>query len=482
MFYHKTYALSASDRRRYRLSDFSGLDPRAAANSLPCNYCTDAFNFAFESGTLTQGLSFSPFEQTIGAAAERVPDIATLNGNDELFTGKLTVDGKTRDVLFVSEPGKLHYLVLGDDDAVWQTKTDVAGDKFCSAVGYLHDGDDLMLFGGKSTGVYLLSGEDGGTLVANALPIRDICVYNERVFAVVETERPCVWFSDAFDPYEWSVSLDAGGYLYTDGAAGKVVHVAAMGGYLFIVCEYGLYRLAAYGDQTAFSLERIHSDSGRIFGDSVAVCGSSLIFATTDGIFASDGYSVYKLSDRADKLLKGAADVRAVCTDNKWFATMSDGGEKYFRHDGGKGDVLVVLDLDDGNLDVYRSLGVRSLAVLCGSADKRLLARGSGSDSVLALDGSSDGNSAPIRYWRTPEIDFALPCDKKRIVQVECRTSSTFALGIVADGRAHEFRFSPSTPKRLIGIEGTRFAFYIVSRARKIEIAQPQVVVDIISR
>ena len=238
--YDGKYALGKVVKRRVPLTDFGGYDPDDADRSLPKSMCDEAFNFAFDRGRLTDGVSFSPFRQTLDdGSAQALPVPQTQFGEYELFAGKLKIDGKTRDVLFASESQRLSYLVLGDENATWQTKTDMSPGTFVSAVGYVFEDDDLMLFAGRGAGVYILSGSNGGQTVANALPIRDIRTYRERVFAVVDRERPCVWFSDAFDPYDWSVSLDAGGYIYTDGSAGKVLAIVPMSDFLFVVCEYG---------------------------------------------------------------------------------------------------------------------------------------------------------------------------------------------------------------------------------------------------
>lgn len=483
MFYEKKYALGNVARKRVALTDFGGYDALDSSRTLPKSMCDEVFNFAFDKGRLTEGIAFSQLRQTLDDGTEcAVPPPTDLRFDGNMFSGKLKIDEKTRDVIFLSETGKLHMFVLGDAAAQWQTLTVNPG-TYVSAVSYVFEDDDLMLFGGVGRGVYILSGTNGGQQVAGALPIRDICSYHERIFAVVEHDRPCVWFSDTFDPYDWSVSLEAGGYLYTDGAAGKVLRVAAMGDHLFVVCEYGLYRLNGYADQTAFTFKRISSDTGRIFGGSAVVCGDSLVFAATDGIYASDGYGVYKLTDRADKLLAGAKDMNAVFWRNSYIATFTDDGEKVYGHDAGKTEnAMMALDLDSGNLDVYRNEICRSLTVLKGSLDNKLIARSKDDALVLSADSKAPLNGVKLRYWHTGGIDFGLPCDKKRIVSVECRTSAPVTFGVVADGCAHEYELSPAVGRRLIGIEGTTFDFYIRSRAMRVTVYPPLLTVDVTSR
>lgn len=473
--YDGKYALGKVVKRRVPLTDFGGYDPDDADRSLPKSMCDEAFNFAFYRGRLTDGVSFSPFRQTLDdGSAQALPVPQTQFGEYELFAGKLKIDGKTRDVLFASESQRLSYLVLGDENATWQTKTDMSPGTFVSAVGYVFEDDDLMLFAGRGAGVYILSGSDGGQTVANALPIRDIRTYRERVFAVVDRERPCVWFSDAFDPYDWSVSLDAGGYIYTDGSAGKVLAIVPMSDFLFVVCEYGLYRLTAYSDQSSFTLKRISSDTGRIFAKSAVVCGDSLVFAAGDGVYGSDGYGVRKLTSRADKLLADAKDVSAVFWRGKYFACFDDGKSA----PGGGDGAMFALDLDSGNIDVSRGLDFASPTVLRGEKDNRLLARSKEDGAVLAANDRGGVYRKRFAYWHIGGIDLGLPCDKKRIVQIECRTSAPFTLGIVADGERHEYLFSPAIAKRLIGVAGREFEFDITCRAPSAVISPPLVTIE----
>ena len=476
----KKYALGSVTRRKTPLTDFGGYDPDYRERSLPHRMCDEVFNFAFERGKLTDPASFAPFERTCtGGAKVAVPPLTAFRNEDNIFAGKLKIDGVTRDVLFSSDAQSLRYLVLDDEDATWQTASGSLPVTYVSAVNYVFDDDDLMLFGGNGQGVFIFSGSEGGETVAGALPIRAICSYRERVFAVVETQRPCVWFSDTFDPYDWSVSLDAGGYIYTDGAAGKVQSIVQMGDHLFIVCEYGLYRLTAYAEQASFTLKRIGSDTGRIFANGVAVCNDALVFAAKDGIYGCDGYGVDKLTDRADKLLAKAKDLSAVYWRGKYIAEFTDDGESVFRHDAGQeNNAMFSLDLDDGGIDIVRKPDVRGLTVLRGSADNALIARSTEDGTVLAASEKSVPN-VKLAYWHIGGVDFDLPCAKKRIVEIECRTSAPLTLGVVADGTKHEYAFSPAVSRRLIGVAGREFEFYIVSRAPTITVCPPLVTVDI---
>ena len=116
--YECKYALGRVERRRVPLTNFGGYDPDDAVRTLPKDMCGEVFNFTFDRGRLADGMSFSPFCQTFAdGSSAPVPTPQTLQAKYRLFTGKLKIDGKTRDVLFASESQRLNCFVLGDANA-----------------------------------------------------------------------------------------------------------------------------------------------------------------------------------------------------------------------------------------------------------------------------------------------------------------------------------------------------------------------------
>ena len=484
MFYEKNFSVDSPTRKRFRFSSFKGLDPESEVRTMPCDYCHDAYNFGFDNGTLTGGLGLKKFSYKCPDGTEyELPPIPDGYEGARLFSGKLSDENGPYECLFLSAGTKLTYIRLGKDCG-WEP--DIAtGRQFTSAIGYLHGETDLMLLGGGGEGLYVMSGE-GGQYAADALAITDLCTHYERVYAVVEGSRTSVWFSDAFDPYNWNVSLDEGGYISLDGSLGEVLRVLSFEDYIYIFCEYGIYRLTAYADQLQFSLRRVHCDCGRIYKDTITICGASVIFVTSDGIYTTDGYDVGRLTDRLDDLVSGADKLRALYCGNKYYLSFDKEHEDalydFTLAENGP-NVLAVVDTEKRTAEIYRGAGIYDMCVLSGSNQNGVLALSSLSDYVAENDESGVFfDSPPFRYWLVRDVDFNEHVNVKYLTGVDYCTDTPFTLGVVADGKTFEYRLDPSRKYARLDARGRCFDFYIKCSSRDVKIKPFGVTVDFLRR
>lgn len=484
MFYEKKFSVDKPSRKRYRFSSFKGFDVRSSVNTLPCDYCEDVYNFGFDNGNLTGGAGLSRFAYKCEDASDyELPPLPEGYEGARMFSGKLSDENGPFECVILSADDKLTYIRLGKDEQ-WAENIPVDR-KFTSAIGYLHGDTDLMLLGGGGEGLYVMSSE-GGEYAADALAITDMCTHYERVYAVVDSARTSVWFSDAFDPYNWNVSLDEGGYISLDGSLGEVQRVVSFEDYIYIFCEYGIYRLTAYADQLQFSVKRVHCDCGRIFKDTIAVCGAVVIFVTCDGVYSMDGYDVMRLTDRLDEILNGAENLRALYCDGKYYLSLEKEHEDYiygYTSDGKGADALVVTDTEKGTVEIYRGTGIYDMCVLAGKRQNCVLTLSALSPYVARLDESGIFFSEPpFRYWLARDIDFNEHVNKKYILGVDYCTDTPFTLGVISDGKVREFRLDPASKYVGIGVGGLCFDFYIKCSASDVRIKPFGITVDFLRR
>lgn len=484
MFYEKSFSVDKPTRKRYRFSSFKGFDAKASADTLPCDYCEDVYNFGFENNALTGGVGLNKFSYKCEDGTDyEIPPLPEGYSGARMFCGKLSDENGPYECIILSAKDKLTFLRLGKDQ---QWAPDVStGRQFTSAIGYLNDDTDLMLLGGGGEGLYVMSAE-GGQYAADALAITDLCTHYERVYAVVDGARTSVWFSDAFDPYNWNVSLDEGGYISLDGSLGEVLRVISFEDYIYIFCEYGIYRLTAYADQLQFSIRRVHCDCGRIFKDTITICGAVVMFVTSDGVYTTDGYDVSRLTDRLDDLVDGAEKLRALYCNNRYYLSFDK------QHDDAIYDftlaedgpnVLAVVDTDKGTVEIYRGAKIYDMCVLSGARQNCVLALSMLSDNVAEIDeGGVFFNKPPFRYWLVRDVDFNEHVNKKYVLGVDYCTDTPFTLGVVADGKAREFYLDPAKKYAGIGVSGLCFDFYIKCNARDVKIKPFGITVDFLRR
>lgn len=484
MYYAKTFSVDKPSRKRYRFSSFKGIDVNSSTNTLPCDYCEDAYNFGFENNCLTGGTGLKKFCYRCEDGSDyELPPVPDGYRDARLFCGKLSDSNGPYECLILSAKDKLTYIKLAKGEN-WAPDV-TTGRQFTSAIGYLNGDTDLMLLGGGGEGLYVMSGE-GGQYAADALAITDLCTHYERVYAVVDGVRTSVWFSDAFDPYNWNVSLDEGGYISLDGSLGEVLRVLSFEDYIYIFCEYGIYRLTAYADQLQFSLKRVHCDCGRIFKDTITICGASVIFVTSDGVYSTDGYDVSRLTDRLDDVIYGAENMRALYCNGRYYLTFDkahDDAVYGFTTDDDGPNVTVAVDTEKGTIEILRGAKIADMCVLAGTRQNCVLALSKLSGNVGETDDKGVFFSEPpFRYWTVRDIDFNEHVNMKYILGADYCTDTPFVLGVVADGKAKEYYFDPDKKYVAIGAKGLCFDFYIKCSSRNVKIKPFGLTVDFLRR
>ena len=472
MFYDKDYAIPKPERKRVALSNFKGYDETKVSRNLPCDYVDCVYNYKFKHGRLVNpyGISALEFE------GEIIPSIPEGIEDCKLFITSAQKDGKLKSRLALSHDNGLECFTVGDTQ--W-THIDGQG-IFDVGVNYLYGGDDLLLLSGKS-GLKALKGDELVD-VMDDVRILDMCVHYERIYAVVEGVRNSLWFSDDFDPFNWNVSLDEGGYIDFDGSLGGVNAVKSFDNYLYVFCDFGIYRLTAYADQTQFTMKKVYTSSERILAKSIISSGEYVAFASQDGIYLFDGYDVTRYSIKTNDLLQGGfKDVSACYAHHKYILSFTndiacDYGVFSKQR---TNNVVMLFDLTDKSVDFMRGVSLFDVKTVGAYGDGKIIGLSQDCSSPVQLDESGLYLDMPYqKYWQSPEIDFDRPAAIKVVRGVEYSTDSQYTLGIIAGGERREFILSPQENRQNIYVKSDKFIFYIRSDNASENIRPPILEVD----
>ena len=309
-----------------------------------------------------------------------------------------------------------------------------------------------------------------------------MCVHYERIYAVVEGKRNSLRFSDDFDPYNWNVSLEEGGYINFDGSLGSVNTVKSFENYLYIFCDYGIYRLTAFADQTQFSMKKVYASGGKIFADSVKECGEYIAFASQDGIYLFDGYAVTKINVGVDGLFDGGfKDASACYAHGRYIMSFTDEKEcdyGVFSQSRANNTVLI-LDIAEKSVEFMRGISLYDLKTVGAYGEGKVIGLSQDCVSPVQLDGSGLYFGAPYqKYWQSGEIDFDRPSIFKVVRAVEYSACCQYVLGIMANGERREFILSPTENRVNLYVKSDKFVFYIRSDNMREEIRPPILEID----
>lgn len=472
MYYSKNYALPKPSRKNILLSSFKGYDETKVSTTLPCDYVDCVYNYKFKNGRLVNPYGIN--ELKIGENI--LPDIPEIEGEKRLFCTKTVLDKKLTSVIVISHQNGLEYMAIGEN--IWHH---IDNDYlFTNAVNYLYEDKDLLILSGEK-GLKIF---DNGALnnVEQNNQIIDMCVHYERIYTIVKGERNSLWFSDDFDPYNWNVSIDEGGYINFDGTLGNVNAIKSFINYLFIFCDYGIYRLTAFADQNQFSMKKVYTSCGRIFSKSVTECGEYIAFASEDGVYLFDGYDVTRYSIKANDLLgEGIQDVSACYAHHKYILSFTNNIDSNYGVFSQPQDnnLLLIFDLSDKSVNLMRGLNFDNLMALSMSDYNRIIGLSKDTACVSQLDDTGLYFGFPFqKYWQSGEIDFDTPSVTKVIRSIEYSTKHQYVFGIIANGLRQEFVLSPEETKKNLYIKSQSFVFYIRSDNKAEDIRPPKLVVD----
>ena len=280
------------NRIRERLG-FLGFTEDASYKRPDFKYAQSATNFAFEHGLLTGGIGVDA-AKNFASSATALPEAP--KPIKKLFFYKFAPkSSNTSDDRLVAHmtDGTFAYISLLKKD-VWHTVEDLVMKGEVTAVNYNYNGNDQLLLCSADEPLYLLA--DATPFVCGDAPhFSCFAVHSERLFGGVNGARPKLWFSDDFDPYNWKVSAEEAGYISFDDEYGDIICLLSFLGYLYIIREYAIFRLTAFGAQSGFELKKVYINTARIEKGSVTVCGGVILFISDLKLYSFDGYSVRRV-------------------------------------------------------------------------------------------------------------------------------------------------------------------------------------------
>ena len=501
MIYEKNLLLKNKSTHKLSLSTFkNGINTETDENCLPYNFAKVAYNYSFKRGALKTGIGFSELV---------LPK--TNSSNSEMRNLQIVDEYEKLNKLWLfpyynsSANYRDHMLLLSFDNVVKYVKIiginpvfyniDLAENlTFTSepnALYYNINGDDVMLVSSATDGMFTFKPLNSSTIIADAPKIISLCRHYERVFAIEEGKRNRLVFSANLDPTNWDISIDEAGYIEIIDDRGCLQKVVSFNDYVYIFKEYGISRLSAYGDQAEFSLSSMFVTSGKIYGNSVCVCGDRIIFLARDGIYSFNGYSATKLSLNIESMFEENNDQCCSAYHNgkyylgcrlKYSDNEIVGCEGY--SEGYVNNSLIELDLKTGDIVLTRGVDlkdmcsieyetVNKLAVLFNNEHKKILGQ---------IDNSGTIFGTPLKkVWTSPYTNLGYSDKVKKIEKfsVVSKHDCKITIKTNLESKTFDVKGKNSTSTVYPNLKGEMFQFSIETEESEAEIASPEITIGI---
>ena len=254
------------------------------------------------------------------------------------------------------------------------------------------------------------------TKIESAPIISSMCIHFERLFATVFGEKRKIIFSDDLNPTNFNINSREGGFIELVDEFGKSNRVISFNGYLFVFRDFNIARITAFADQTDFSVEQLYLSNGRIYENTVAVCGNRIIYLASDGLYAFSGGSSSRINLNIDKLLIGVENDNAVATYNDGYyyliCTLKYPDDKIMQETYNHtmiNNTLIRLNVNNGELSILRGYNFTDLFLIKYVLGSEVLVSVSdmGLTRMLMIDNSGMYRGEPShKVWNSPLSDF----------------------------------------------------------------------------
>ncbi|MDR0425961.1 MAG: hypothetical protein LBH24_02195 [Clostridiales bacterium] len=458
-------------RGRVRIGSFkAGADASADESTLSPDVSPDTYNFCFSRGVLTEGYGLADYDRLRGLAVSAVWRYVRTDPETDAADDRLMALAATGEVYEGPYAAAGPLTVLGG----------IRLSAPPAVTNYRLYGEDVVILCTAAEGMYVYNGADPPYLVEGAPCITSLTLHAERLFVTAGGARNAVWFSEDLDPTNFDLSLSGGGFIQLIDERGVSGRVVSFAGYVYVFREYGISRIGGYGDQREFTVASLFVSSGRIFFDSVQLCGDRILFLAEDGLYAFDGYNTVKTVKRLSDVFIDGTYAAAAFTAGRYYLSFSmdrrDGETLLDEASPYRNNGLLIYDLSSGAASLSRGMDIRRLTALKGG-DGVLAVTGAGRAGLVVKNGRYFEAGLP-KKWRVPKTDFALS-GNKRLAAVHLFTRYPCTLRLFSDtGQRTLAVAGGQKPQRVrCNLSGVRLGLEILSGGGPAEIASVSLVV-----
>lgn len=497
MFYKKPLLLKDNKIVKLKIANFSkpaNCDVDEA--SLPIDVAKISYNFRHTNGALKTGMGFDELKLLNSTSSSSEHALTFVNAPTEInkvwlypFYDKVA---KEKDnILLISADNKLFYCELvSPAPMIYDILNEITLTSIPNAIYYNLDGDDVMLVTSETDGMLVYHPQYVNSFLSNAPKINSMCKHYNRIFAIESSNRNALVYSENLDPSNWTASDT--NYINLADEQGMIIKVITFNDFVYIFKEFGISKLSAYSSQETFSITDLFVASGKIYKNSICLCGDKIMFLAKDGLYSFNGYSSTKISSQVESLL-GNIDQTNCCSayfNGKYYlATKMDfnDGEKIGceNYTGGYvNNALLEYDMKTGVIEIARGVDIKSMcSIEYGETNKLVFAfNGEYKNKLAQLSNSGKIFSSNLKkIWLSAYSNLGYPSKPKKIKSINLLTKSPCKVIVRTDKikKEYDVNGASKTTKILPNIEGEMFQIGFESESNAVQISNAEIEVAV---
>ncbi len=488
MFYRKKIKYPALSTIAVNFSNFTGgLNTSISESVMPLKYAKKCYNFRSSNGVLSSGM---------GIKLITMPDAdsSTSEANVTLPSGVYPISLVHYRYYHNPESRKAHRLmVYASDGYMYNCLLYTQNLNTFSKLNYMHfnekpkfinyrlNGVDSLIFTSPSDSLTVWNPNITPQVVATAPSINSMCLHYERLFATVNGEKNAVWFSHDLDPTNWTVSMEAGGFIQMDDDKGCLNSVLSFNDYLYAFRDFGIARITAFTEQENFSVTQVYCSSTKIYAESACVCGDVILFLASDGLYSFNGVSVSKVNLGFENLFyKNNSNAKAAFFKNKYYLSccLNIEGES------NENNSLLEYDLNSGETSILYGYCILDMLTIKDNNLEKLALVVEGENTNYLGELTQDGlvfGSATTKVWESAFTPLGYNNKYKQIKEISLLTKTDLDVVTTSENGSVTLHFNGSVipSKKRLNLKGKMIKIKLVCACADCSISLPQIVIKL---
>ena len=358
-----------------------GLNAKYDENVLPIKYASMAYGFDYSSGALKLNKVLKDSSILSSSVIEEIAEIDEIKRVYYFKKYDFDNDVSADKLIIIDGENSVHYINIYDNPQTL-VSLGISFNEVPVGTSYRLNSEDVFIFASSQDDMTVWDGVNSPEVIVDAPKITSMAVHYERLFVTTAGDKSELWFSDDLDPTNWNISLADAGLIQMVDERGALRKVLSFNGYLYIFRDYGISRLSASGGQESFYLSHLFTSSGRIYPETIALCGDRVIFVASDGIYSFDGLNTTKILQGVYPILFGFDNSVACFYDGKYYLTCK-------------------ASYNDNSSDEY---GDRALLIYSVKDKTEMIIRGENILGLIAINSDNLSNLMILEMKNTPKL------------------------------------------------------------------------------
>ena len=477
----------------FNLADFSrGMNKEIDENLLNMNYAKLAYNVKTDDKSLKQGYGIQEFSLPNNVFDKqnyfKVPDGVQALG---LWCCKVAdTKGNLEDLLLLYGSDKKMYCAFAYGPAEMFLDTEVTLNAKPSILSYVYNGLETVVMTSPQDPLYTWNGS-APTASEKALHLSSICCHYERLFASSSDEKNRVRFSEDFNILNWEETSQAGGFIELVDERGHINKVLSFNDYVYILRDYGISRLSAYGDQSEFAITHLNLSSNKIYANTACLCGDRIIMLTKDGLKYIVGSTLYDFDFKINNIInKDKISFANACYyDNKYYLAINlnfeddekIGCENEIDY---KNNALLEFDIQSRKLNILRGVDISHMCAVKVNDVNKLAFCFNGENASTLGELCDSGNLFEEKLpkcWTTPTSDLGI--NKKKVINnIRLLTNQALTLTLFSEKETKTIKVNPSKYVQQLqtNLIGYRIGLKIFTNENELDISNLTVELDVL--